>query len=248
VNPACERYLNAINELVDGTLGPLRRAELDLHLETCDDCRALVKDLQRIVDAAGSLPALRPPDRVWTQIVDRLQDEGQLSHVGARFRFGSNRTWLALAAALILAVSASLFVVFPRSGQVSTPQAPPVAGTPAPTDSNATVQDPVQRIDSQLASIAQQLDDVIEETKKSGAAMDPQTAAVMQKNMPVINQAIAETRAVLKTDPNNAEARQSLYEMLKRKIQFLQDTIALMNEMRQGDAAGAAQLVEGGKS
>jgi hypothetical protein len=36
--------------------------------------------------------------------------------------------------------------------------------------------------------------------------------------------------------------------MLKQKIRFLQDTIALMNEMRQGDAAGAAQIVEGGKS
>jgi hypothetical protein len=240
-----DRYLNAINELVDGTLGPLRRAELDLHLEACDDCRALVKDLQRIADAASSLPALQPPDRVWTQIVDRLQDEGQLSGRATGFSFGSNRTWLALAAALILAVSASLFVVFPRDGRVSSPEAAPIADTSATPGSNPTDQDPVQKIDSQLASIAQQLDDVIEETKKSGAAMDPQTAAVMQKNMPVINQAIAETRAVLKTDPDNAQARQGLYEMLKRKIQFLQDTIALMNEMRQGDAAGAAQLVEG---
>jgi hypothetical protein len=33
--------------------------------------------------------------------------------------------------------------------------------------------------------------------------------------------------------------------VLKQKIQFLQTTIALMNEMRQGDAEGAARLVEG---
>ena len=52
----------------------------------------------------------------------------------------------------------------------------------------------------------------------------------------------------LVADPGSAVARQSLYEVLKQKIQFLQNTIALMNEMRQGDAAGAAQIVESGKS
>jgi hypothetical protein len=242
---ACDRYLNAINELVDGTLGPLRRAELDLHLETCDDCRALVRDLQAIVDAAGSLPPLRPPDRVWSAIAGRLQNEGLVA--GERSR-GFNRTWLALAAALIIAVGASLFVLYPRRHDVVAPVPPSLADAHAPAGSNAAADDPVQKVDSELALIAQHLDNVLEEAKKTGGAMDPQTTAVMQKNMPVINQAIAETRAALKTDPDNTQARQGLYEMLKRKIQFLQDTIALMNEMRQGDAAGAAQLVEGGKS
>ena len=45
---ACERYLNAIHELVDGTLGPIRRAELELHLESCEGCRALADDLRAI--------------------------------------------------------------------------------------------------------------------------------------------------------------------------------------------------------
>jgi hypothetical protein len=31
---------------------------------------------------------------------------------------------------------------------------------------------------------------------------------------------------------------------LKRKVTLLQDTIALMNEMRKGNAAGAAQLAD----
>ncbi|MET0212179.1 MAG: zf-HC2 domain-containing protein, partial [Vicinamibacterales bacterium] len=45
---ACERYLTAINELVEGTLGPLRRAELELHLEICEACAALLADLREI--------------------------------------------------------------------------------------------------------------------------------------------------------------------------------------------------------
>ena len=78
--------------------------------------------------------------------------------------------------------------------------------------------------------------------------VDPKTAAALKKNLLVMNEAINETRKALDVDPQSAPARASLYEVLKQKIQFLQDTIALMNEMRQGDAAGAAEIVESGKS
>ena len=61
-----------------------------------------------------------------------------------------------------------------------------------------------------------------------------------------MNEAIAESRKALEADPQNSSSQ--LYENLKRKIRFLQDTIALMNSMRQGDAAGAAEIVESGKS
>ena len=40
-------------------------------------------------------------------------------------------------------------------------------------------------------------------------------------------------------------ARNSLFDALQRKISLLQDTITLMNEMRKGNAAGVAQVVEG---
>ena len=74
---ACGRYLNAIQELVDGTLGPIRRAELELHLESCDACRALAEDLQAIAAAAQSLEPLTPPDRIWQQISGRLRAEAE---------------------------------------------------------------------------------------------------------------------------------------------------------------------------
>ena len=86
------------------------------------------------------------------------------------------------------------------------------------------------------------------EASEATNTVDPKTAAALQKNLLVMNEAINETRKALDADPQSAPARASLYEVLKQKIQFLQDTIALMNEMRQGDAAGAAEIVESGKS
>src|SRR4029450_4734723 len=77
-------------------------------------------------------------------------------------------------------------------------------------------------------------------------SIDPQTAAMLRKNLPVIDQPIAESRAAFRSEPTSMPARDSLFEALKRKVSLLQDTIALMNEMRKGNAAGAAQLVDGG--
>jgi hypothetical protein len=68
---------------------------------------------------------------------------------------------------------------------------------------------------------------------------------MLQKNLQVIDQSIAESRAALRQEPQRAPARDSLFEALRRKVMLLQDTIALMNEMRKGDSRGAAQVVEG---
>jgi len=39
---ACSQFINSIHEMVDGTIGSIRRAELEMHLAQCDDCRALL--------------------------------------------------------------------------------------------------------------------------------------------------------------------------------------------------------------
>ena len=238
---ACDRYLNAIQERVDGTLGPIRRAELELHLETCDACRALAADLEEIAGTARSLDVMVPPDRVWHGISAQLRADGR---VPASPRSPRHMAILAIAAALILMVGASLVMlnrVDPRSGP-STEQA--AAG------GNAVPDVPVQmgNVASELAQTEQHFQNAIEHATKIDDGVDPATAAVLQKNLLVVNEAIAESRKALEADPQSASAQHSLYDVLKKKIQFLQDTIALMNEMRQGDAAGAAEIVEAGKS
>ena len=121
---------------------------------------------------------------------------------------------------------------------------PPRASTPQQAPGNPAAATPVQGGDiaTELAAIDKHFQNVIEQA----STRDPATAAVLQKNLLVMNEAIAESRKALEADPQNSSSQ--LYENLKRKIRFLQDTIALMNSMRQGDAAGAAEIVESGKS
>lgn len=238
----CEQYLNAMNELVDGTLGPLRRTELELHVESCEPCRALLADLQRIAEAGRSLEALKPPASAWSEIAERLRQEGRVVSAPRRTLRRSHAV-LALAAALVLAAGASLFYLAP--GDPAVQEGPTAAGQPAPASGNAVFVDPVQAVESEMELTERAFQNVIE---KAEAVVNPETRAVLQKNLLVMNEALAESRSALEQDPQNRPARQSFYDTLRQKIQFLQDTIALMNEMRQGDAAGAALIVEGGKS
>ena len=244
---ACERYLNAIQELADGTLGPIRRAELELHLESCEACRALAEDLQAIVTAAESLDPLTPPERVWQQISGRLRAEGRAARPAPGLVRGHSVAVLAMAAALVFVVGASLYLLKRQTAVAPSDPAPvasaPASGTP-PAPGNARAAAPVQAVDiaTELALIDKHFQNVIGQA----STRDPATAAVLQKNLLVMNEAIAESRKALEADPQNRSTQ--LYENLKRKIRFLQDTIALMNSMRQGDAAGAAEIVESGKS
>src|SRR3954469_13244178 len=133
---ACTRYVTQIQEMVDGTLGAIRRAEVEMHLDQCDDCRALLDDLRRIHDAAASLDELQPPDRVWLQIAGRLRQEGRLAETAAASTpRRSHFALLAVAAALVIAVGASLMLLWPRAGTTPPPAqagaTAPAAGNPA---------------------------------------------------------------------------------------------------------------------
>jgi anti-sigma factor RsiW len=245
----CERYHDAIQEMVDGTLGPIRRSELQIHLDQCDDCRALLQDMERIRDLAASLDRVAPPDRVWLQVAGRLRQEGRLSPPAAiRQPARHHYALVAIAAALVLAVGASLIVLLPAVRGSRQPSAPATAAqrTPGNAEPAAAVQGDIEAEFRAAEQHYQAAITKLEEAAKSDqSSIDPQTAAMLQKNLQVIDQAIAESRAAFRSEPTSTPARTSLFEALKRKVSLLQDTIALMNEMRKGNAEGAAQLVDG---
>ncbi|MDP1569505.1 MAG: hypothetical protein Q8L86_05830, partial [Vicinamibacterales bacterium] len=75
--------------------------------------------------------------------------------------------------------------------------------------------------------------------------LDPQVAAVLQKNLQVIDMAIGESRAALRVQPASAPAQDSLFEAMRNKVALLQQTVELINEMRKGNQAETARIVEG---
>jgi predicted anti-sigma-YlaC factor YlaD len=72
-NLSCAEFQAQLPELIgSGT----RIAEHE-HLRTCDNCRALLADLETIAEAARQLfPVVEPPDDLWEQIETAMRNEG----------------------------------------------------------------------------------------------------------------------------------------------------------------------------
>jgi hypothetical protein len=148
---------------------------------------------------------------------------------------------LAAAACLVLAVA----VVYMLK-QSTTPPAPGAAQTAATIDADRAAL--AGSIEAELRQAARHYENAIlglEKLAKDQQGVDPQLAATLQKNLQLIDQAIGESRAAVAREPASEPAQQSLFEAFRTKIVFLQDTIALVNEMRKGNQAEAARIAEG---
>jgi len=242
---ACSQYINSIHEMVDGTIGSIRRGELEMHLGQCDECRALLEDLRKIHDAAAALPVIEAPDRAWLQIAGRLRQEGRITeHVpaaGAKRR--SVAVWLAAAAAIVIAAGTALVMLVPRTPPATQTAGAPAAapaGTAAPTPSVEEVQTKVDAAQAQFETAIAELEKV---AKANQQAFFFDATATTEKNLNILDDAIAQNRVAVKAEPTSVAARETLFEALRQKVTLLQDTISLINEMRKGNNAAAAQLV-----
>jgi hypothetical protein len=254
-----------LNDYADGSLDTVERSGVEQHLATCGSCRQIVEDLRDILRAAGELELREPPVRAWSRLERAIRLEPGFGS-GARgvepgagadqmwrrpFRPASAalkaprhnmRTWLAAAAALVLATAVGIRYV-------------PARQTDAPTTASAgadaaiTAGDAVQSIETELLQAEAHYEKAIKglEVIANGdqGELDPRTAATLQKNLAVIDQAISESRAAVRSQPASEPAQQSLIEGFRTKIGLLQDTVALINEMRKGNEAGAARIASG---
>jgi hypothetical protein len=232
-----------INDYVDDALGRTERPEIDRHLTECGECRRLVEELRDVRRRAGALDATPPPARAWKRIERALEAEkaSQREVSASRSRRWS---WLAVAAMLVLGTMVGLrYYRTPARPAGVTTAARGASGAPAETRELAqSVQSNLQQAEQHYRQAIAGLEQIKNAEK---GALPPQTAASLEKSLSVVDQAINESREALKAQPNSEPAQESLLESFKTKIALLQDTVALINEMRKGNDAGAARIVSG---
>ena len=238
-----------IHDYIDDALEARERGAVERHLESCAVCRQLVDDLREIRTVASSLEPRDPPARAWARLERAIKlENGPYAMAGgdaARKTKPTPFVWLAVAAALLLATFVGLRFT-PDAGRATAPAA--VSNAPAP-DGVAASTDSAQSVETELRQAEEHYEKAIKGLEQIAAAeqgvFDPRTAATLQKNLAVIDQAIGESRAALRSEPASEPAQQSLMENFKAKMGLLQDTVALINEMRKGNDAGAARVVSG---
>jgi anti-sigma factor RsiW len=235
----------ALNDYVDGTLTADDRTGVERHLDGCAECRKTVDELRRIKETSAALQPIAPPERAWGRIRADLAREmparptrsAEAPVVPQPAPRSAWPSWLAAAATVLLAVGISWFFVA-RAGRTSPPAA---TATSVPADAQA-VEAELRQAEEHYQKAIAGLEQIANSEKGS---LDPTTAATLEKNLTVVDQAIGESRAALRQQPTSEPAQQSLLENFRTKLALLEDTVALINEMRKGNDTGAARIASG---
>jgi anti-sigma factor ChrR (cupin superfamily) len=233
---ACPEIQPRLSAFADGALSAEDRAEVARHVDQCASCRGIVRDLERLRGAARELGPVRPPDHIWLEIAGQVHAaSGAAARPTPPARRPAVWQWVGLAAMLVIVTMAVYFVM----------RAPGVAPAPGNAGSDVAVQDVANELKLAMQHYENAIAKLEALTKNNDGAIDPAMADMLQKNLAVVDQAIAESRVALQSNPESEPARESLFEALRRKVGVLQATVTLMNQMRQGNPAGAAGAAAG---
>ena len=243
---SCRRSSESIQELVDGTLGADPRGGAPPAPRRVRVVpRARTRICSGSATSAATLEPLEPPDarldadrRPAAPGRARARSDrrpvgsarrARRSLAGDRRRAGPRRRALALSRDLA------------QRGHPGTPATTAAGNAPAVD----AVQSGVEDLQTGRAAAPERRRQAAGRAghRRAGAAGGGRVDA--RHNLQILDQAIADSSAALQQEPQNVAARTSLFDALQRKISLLQDTITLMNEMRKGNAAGVAQVVEG---
>ena len=245
----CDQIRPQLSGYVDRHLDAARAGEVRAHLLSCDACRGIADDLGLLRDAARKLGPIDPPPHVWLEIAGRVRLDGGKAEGGSPVRVvsapGRTRSetwqWLGLAAALLLTTLAVYSIATPDSVTpvvVTTD----TTGNPVEIPTVETVEETMKRAEAEYEKAIAQLEQLV---KSGDSSVSATTVATLQSSLKTIDSAIADSRKALSDTPESQPARTSLFEALRNKVNLLQHTVVLMNEMRKGDASGAAEAAAG---
>ena len=190
-----------------------------------NDLPELDAELRAIVRAAGELPPLMPSRDLWSGIESRI--EAPVIALPVRSQPAANPSLPARLPLRRLAVAASLLIAVTAGVTYSLMQHSATAAVAANSDSaviasqipGATVQTvslptAAQTFDREIGAMRT----VIDERRKD---LDPETIRVLQKNLKLIDSAIAESKAALAKDPASAFLMDRLTHAYDTKLQLL---------------------------
>ena len=197
-----------LHDAADGTHPPTEASRAARHLVHCARCRSEVERIRELLALAASLPrSIEPPSDLWPGIQARVRPSagsvrGMTTPRSRWDAFARDRRWLAAAAVLLIVASSALTMLVVRAPSPDVVRAPDSVA-PAGVGSEPvvrTVSDDYERLDRELAALL-----AANRTK-----MQPETVAKVERNLAIIDAAIAEIRQALAEDPGNDALRQLL--------------------------------------
>jgi anti-sigma factor RsiW len=213
-----------LSDYLDGELTDNERSALERHLDACPTCSAALDDLARVIDRARRLPSRPPAVDLWSGIAARIGADAvhtPVAPVRARRRWSFSLPELAAATLAIAVVSGgSVWFLAGRSPAPAVPTGPvAVSPGPAPTLAQPAVAE--QRYDAAVADLERVLD-------QGRGTLDTTTVRIIERNLALIDRAIADARRALAADPGNAYLNAHLARTMRRKIDLLRQAATIV--------------------
>ena len=196
----------------DDTLPAERRAEVEAHLASCDECAADVARIAEFMKHTRGAPSPAPAaplDELWTPIRARIEATKVVA-LGAAAPTARTRPliWTAIGAA----AAVLLAVLMLRARPVQ--QVSPVVEVVSDTSILRAVSDSATAYEAE----AQILLDRLEIQR---ATMRPEARAAIDRDLHTVDVAIAELKDAIARDPKNPALRQLLATSYRQKVELL---------------------------
>lgn len=236
----CEDVVLAIDQAHDSG-GALPR-DVRSHLETCVACGSHASFLAGLSRQVQALPRELAPQRdLWNGIHHRIESERVVGIDSRRKASPSANQWWAVAAALLVGLGAGVVWMKTRPAPnvtvatAATPSAVASSASSAPTThapttlptTHATAAALPASYETGASEFTRATADLMSALDARRNSMTPETRAVVEKNLAVIDAALVEIRSALAKDPNNRELLRMLGATRKRKIETLQLVVKL---------------------
>jgi predicted anti-sigma-YlaC factor YlaD len=220
----CEALDERLDDWVDGTLPAAQAREVETHLACCPLCRERERRLRQVLAHAAALPrSVAPPRDLWPSIAREIERERAWS----RGRLG---WWSPVALAAAAAVVVGLLAVLvhqrtPAAVQTAViPAAAPSAGVAGAHAVAGGIDPSLVAMERDYQAAANALLGALQARK---ASLAPETLASVERNLAVMDEALAEVRRALEKDPENPDLSRMLVATHRKKVDVLRRVVKL---------------------